>query len=77
MRLVPGDPFAGPKVTPEIKERLREHYGLDKPLIEQYVIYMGNSLQGDFGYSLATRGRRVNTIIAEASPPLSTSASGR
>jgi oligopeptide transport system permease protein len=68
MRLVPGDPFAGPKVTPEVKERLRAHYGLDKPLVEQYFIYMGNLLHGDFGYSLATRGRRVNTIIAESFP---------
>lgn len=68
MRLVPGDPFAGPKVTPEVKERLREHYGLDKPLAEQYLIYMGNLAKGDFGYSLAKRGHRVNTIIADAFP---------
>ncbi|QIG48774.1 ABC transporter permease [Nordella sp. HKS 07] len=68
MRLVPGDPFAGPKVTVEVKERLREHYGLDKPLAEQYLIYMGNLARGDFGYSLAKRGHRVNTIIADAFP---------
>jgi ABC-type dipeptide/oligopeptide/nickel transport system permease component len=68
MRLVPGDPFAGPRVTQEVKERLREHYGLDKPLVDQYVIYMSHLLHGDFGYSLATRGRHVNTIIAEAFP---------
>jgi oligopeptide transport system permease protein len=68
LRLVPGDPFAGPRITPEVKLRLREHYGLEKPLIEQYLIYMGNLLQGDFGYSLAKRGHRVNTIIAEAFP---------
>ncbi len=68
LRLVPGDPFAGPKVTPEVKERLRIHYGLDKPLPEQYVIYMGNLLRGDFGYSLAKRGHHVNTIIKDAFP---------
>lgn len=68
MRLVPGDPFAGPKVTVEVKERLREHYGLDKPLAQQYVVYMGNLARGDFGYSLAKRGHHVNTIIAEAFP---------
>ena len=68
LRLVPGDPFAGPKVVPEVKERLRAHYGLDKPLVEQYVIYMGNILRGDFGYSLAKRGHRVNSIIKDAFP---------
>ena len=68
LRLVPGDPFAGPKVVPEVKERLRAHYGLDKPLLEQYVIYMGNLLRGDFGYSLAKRGHRVNSIIRDAFP---------
>lgn len=68
MRLVPGDPFAGPKVSPEVKERLRAHYGLDKPLLEQYVIYMGNLLRGDFGYSMAKRGNRVNDIIRDAFP---------
>ena len=68
LRLIPGDPLAAPRLTQEVKERLREHYGLDKPLIEQYVIYVTHLLRGDFGYSLMSRGRRVNTIIAEAFP---------
>jgi oligopeptide transport system permease protein len=68
MRLVPGDPFAGPKVAPEVKARLRTHYGLDKPLFTQYVIYMRNLLRGDFGYSMAARGNRVNEIIVNAFP---------
>ena len=68
LRIIPGDPFAGPKVIPEIKERLRIHYGLDKPLAEQYFIYMGNILRGDFGYSLAKRGHRVNKVIKDAFP---------
>src|SRR5215510_10455776 len=68
LRLVPGDPFAGPRVSAEIKERLREHYGLDKPLIQQYLVYMWNLAQGDFGLSLAKRGHSVNTIIADAFP---------
>ena len=33
LRLIPGDPFAAPRLTQEVKERLREHYGLNKPLI--------------------------------------------
>ena len=68
LRLLPGDPFAGPRVTPIIKERLRQHYGLDKPIMEQYVIYMTNLLKGDFGYSMAKRGHRVNDVIAQAFP---------
>src|SRR5215469_5925978 len=52
MRLVPGDPFAGPRVAPEIRAALRTYYGLDKPLLEQYVIYMVNLLRGDLGLSL-------------------------
>jgi len=68
MRLVPGDPFAGPRVAPEIRVALRIYYGLDKPLLEQYVIYMVNLLRGDLGLSLAMRGHTVTDIIATAFP---------
>jgi oligopeptide transport system permease protein len=68
LRVVPGDPFAGPRITTEIRARLHAHYGLDRPLFEQYLIYMANLAQGDFGYSLSQRGRRVNDIIATAFP---------
>ena len=57
-RIVPGDPVglaAGPQATPEIKEKLRQDFGLDDPLPIQYVNYMINLLQGDFGQSLYTR----------------------
>ena len=47
---------------------MRAHYGLDKPLVEQYLIYMKSLAQGDFGYSLTQRGRRVNDIIRTAFP---------
>jgi len=68
MRLVPGDPFAGPRVAPEIRAALRTYYGLDRPLLEQYFIYMSNLLHGDLGLSLASRGHEVSTIIATAFP---------
>ena len=68
LRAIPGDPLAAPRLTQEVKERLREHYGLDKPQIEQYAIYMDNLLHGDLGWSLMSRGRRVNAVIAEAFP---------
>ena len=68
MRLVPGDPFAGPRVAPEIRAALRVQYGLDKPLLQQYLLYMWNLLHGDLGLSLASRGHPVTNIIAEAAP---------
>ena len=68
MRLVPGDPFAGPRVAPEIRAALREHYGLNLPLLQQYWIYMSNLLHGDLGLSLASRGHPVTDIIAQAAP---------
>ncbi len=68
MRLVPGDPFAGPRVAPEIRAALRVQYGLDRPLLQQYLLYMWNLLHGDLGLSLASRGHPVTNIIAEAAP---------
>ncbi|HEX4296738.1 MAG TPA: ABC transporter permease [Devosia sp.] len=68
MRLVPGDPFAGPRVAPEIRTALRIQYGLDKPLLQQYLLYMWNLLHGDLGLSLASRGHPVTDIIAQAAP---------
>ena len=68
LHLVPGDPLAAPRLTQEVKERLRQHYGLDKPVLEQYLVYMSHLVRGDFGYSLGSRGRHVNQIIAEAFP---------
>jgi len=68
LRLVPGDPFSGPRITEVVKQRLQAHYGLDKPLFEQYLIYMQHLTMGDFGYSLTKQGHRVNDIIATAFP---------
>lgn len=68
LRLVPGDPFAGPRMVPEVKEKLRDHYGLNEPLLVQYAIYMKNLLQGDLGYSLVKSGHHVNDIIKNAFP---------
>lgn len=68
LRLVPGDPFSGPRIAPEIRDRLRAHYGLDRSLIEQYFIYITNLMRLDFGYSLVRQGHHVNDILAEAFP---------
>lgn len=57
-RMVPGDPVklaAGPQARPEQIQRLTEEFGLDRPLPEQYLRYMGGLLQGDWGYSISNR----------------------
>lgn len=51
--LTPGDFITGNiKLSPERKAELRELYGLNKPLLERYVIWMNNAFHGNFGYSL-------------------------
>ena len=58
-RLMPSDPAAmviSPRMTPELKEILRARFGLDKPLWQQYLTYIGNVLHGDFGTSFYWQG---------------------
>lgn len=69
MFLVPGGPFLSEKaISPSVKAAMEAKYGLDKPVIEQYVIYIGNIARGDFGVSLKKIGRTVNQIITEKFP---------
>jgi ABC-type dipeptide/oligopeptide/nickel transport system permease component len=69
MHAVPGDPLTSDKaVSPEIRKNLEQKYGLDKPILTQYRIYMGNMLRGDFGISFTQQNRRVNDIIREHFP---------
>ena len=69
MHMVPGDPLTSERATTaEIRRNLEERYGLDRPVFEQYVIYMGNMARGDFGISFTQQNRRVNDIIREHFP---------
>lgn len=68
VRLMPGEPFTSPKLTPEVRANMESYYGFDKPLTEQYVQYMGNLLKGDFGYSMKYTNKTVNYIIGETFP---------
>ena len=69
MHAVPGDPLSSEKeVSPEIRKNLEIKYGLDKPVITQYFIYLGNMLKGDFGISFTQQNRMVNDIIREHFP---------
>ena len=47
---------------------MMSYYGLDRPLMEQYVTFMKNLLHGDFGYSLKYVGKSVNGVIAQTFP---------
>ena len=69
MHSVPGDPLMNDKaVTKEIRANLEARYGLDRPLPEQYFMFLGNMLQGDFGISFTQQNRRVNDIIRDHFP---------
>lgn len=55
--VAPGDParlVAGPDATNDMVETIRREYGLDRPLIEQFLIYMGDLLTGDLGRSIVS-----------------------
>lgn len=69
MRAAPGGPFDGERKLPAAIERaIAEKYGLDKPLHEQYLSYVGSVIQGDFGPSYKTLGKSVNQLIADGLP---------
>ena len=66
MNAIPGGPFDGEKaISEEVRAALEKRYNLDKPIPEQFVLYMKNLLHGDFGISLKT-GREIKTVIGES-----------
>ena len=71
LRLSPGDPavmIGGPNATPEQLDALRESMGLNRPLLEQLVLWMGAVAQGDFGLSLVS-GKPVTALILDRFGP--------
>ncbi len=74
MRLMPGDPVylllgeGQVRITDEQIEAIRTKWGLNKPYYEQYLIWAGNMLRGDFGESLIRTGVPVREMIFEAIP---------
>lgn len=69
MHAVPGDPFAREGKMPEqVYQNLRAQYGLDKPLGEQYVLYLKNIMKGDFGKSMKSQAETVNQMIKRGAP---------
>ncbi|MBQ6127069.1 MAG: ABC transporter permease [Erysipelotrichaceae bacterium] len=65
MKAMPGSPFSrdNKAISAETLKALEEKYGLDKPVTEQYVIYMKNVVRGDFGISISKKGQQVSEII--------------
>ena len=70
MHSVPGNPFANEnKNIPEVVyQNLMKKYGLDKPLSEQYGIYLKNIARGNFGESMKSNVETVNEMIARGFP---------
>ncbi len=73
IHLAPGSPVDiytefNPKVSPEFQEKLKKLYGLDKPLYEQYWLWLKRLLKLDFGRSFSPDGRPVWEKIKERLP---------
>lgn len=69
--MAPGDPTAlmmDPNIKPEDMEAYKEKYGLNDPPHIQYLKWVGNMLQGDFGQSLIRQGTDVSYLIMERLP---------
>jgi peptide/nickel transport system permease protein len=69
-RVVPADPAklaAGPRATPEMVETIREKYGLNDSLVQQYFDYVRGLLHGDFGESILTQ-HKVSSDLADRFP---------
>ena len=71
VHLAPGDPIAllldRPGVTEAVRQQYRASLGLDRPLAEQYLRWIANTMRGDLGYSISFR-RPVADVIADALP---------
>lgn len=62
-RSIPGDPFNSEKLPQLARQQINRAYGLDKPLYEQYFIYIANFLRGDWGPSFQRAGQTSVTEI--------------
>lgn len=66
MHAVPSSPFVSEKAIPQVTmDALNKKYGLDKPPIEQYFIYLGNVARFDFGQSIKYEGRTVIELVSQ------------
>lgn len=69
MRLAPGGPFDSERrLPPEIAKNIAAAYDLDKPVYQQFFIYLGRLAHGDFGPSYKIRDFTVSQLIAQGFP---------
>lgn len=72
LALAPGDPLGefalNPAISAEVRERLRQSFGLDQPVHIRYIRWLVAFLQGDMGYSFSTHGP-VQTLISQRMGP--------
>lgn len=73
MHAIPGSPFdpaafGGNGLPPEVIAQIEARYGLNQPLPEQYLHFLGGLLRGDFGESFANKSRTVNELLGETFP---------
>ncbi|MFP4203837.1 MAG: ABC transporter permease [Opitutales bacterium] len=69
LHLAPGGPFDEEKPVPEeVREQIEAHYGLDKPVLQQYFSFLGKLLQGRLGPSYKYPGWNVDEVIAQSFP---------
>src|SRR5262249_58513382 len=73
MHLTPGSPLdpvadnANP-LSPEAQRNMAKQYGLDKPVWQQFLIFLAKAVRGDFGSSYVYKNRAVHEIISQAFP---------
>lgn len=71
LAIAPGDPLSelatNPNVPPEVRQRIRESFGLEQPVHVQYMKWAENYVQGEWGTSFATRGP-VSDIVKDRLP---------
>lgn len=73
VRIVPGDPayaILGDQATPAAVKALDEKLGLDRPIWQQYASFMGRTLTGDFGTSMATGEPILHRIVGSLPPTI-------
>ena len=73
-KMAPGSPFGlddpdqAARVPQEMRDRYRELYGLDRPVVVQYLSWLGRLLQGDLGVSYTYRNETVQEVIRRSWP---------
>ena len=68
VRIIPGSPFQRGGVSEQVVETIEQEYGLNEPVMTQYLSYLGNVVRGDLGISYQDPATQVSDIIARAWP---------